>query len=233
MSVPLKSAFKEMQALLDRGSLSGVSDAQLLERFVAHRDEAAFEAIVARHGRMVLNVCRGVLANSSDVDDAFQAAFLVLVRKADAIWIRDSLASWLYRVSHRIAVEANKQSAGRRKREQSADDPAQIEAPVRKGAWTDTLPILHAEIDRLPEKYREALVLCDLEEKTHNQAAAELGLPAGTISTRVSRARLLLKDRLRRKGVTVGLPIAAFFAEIRSGEAAPWTSPRPRSEARW
>lgn len=220
MAMRLNAAVSEFRKLIDGGARVGRSDAWLLERFVCDRDEAAFEVILRRHGPMVMGVCRNVLKDPNDAEDAFQAVFLVLIRKAGSIWVGDSLAGWLFRVSRRIAIEANRQCRRKDRRESAFLNPAAIAAPEGAGPWSDSVPILHQEIDRLPEKYRSAIVLCELEEKTHEQAAQELGLPAGTVSTRVSRGRSLLKGRLQRKGVMLGIPPLAGVASVRSANAS-------------
>ncbi len=185
--------------LFDQGTLVGSSDAQLLERFVANRDETAFEALIARHGRSVQAVCRDVLRDPHDADDAFQATFLILVRKAGSLWVNGSLAAWLHRVARRVAIEANRQKTRRRAFEKSDAGIERAQASTR--AWTVALgEAIHEEIDRLPEKYRVLIILCDLEELTRDEAARRLGWPPGTVAGRLARARMLLRDRIARRG---------------------------------
>ena len=197
-------AIRQINRLFLDGTAGALTDGQLLERFATRRPEAAeaaFEALVGRHGPMVLRVCRGVLRDPHDVDDAFQATFLVLVRKAHAIGERELLGPWLYGVAHRVARKARGVAAKRNKREGGlVDDPP---ADVAEGPWLDLRPILHEELDRLPDKYRKPVVLCHLQGLTHSEAAAELAWPVGTVSVRLSRARKLLKERLTRRGLTV------------------------------
>ena len=183
--------------LFEQGTLVGSSDVQLLERFVATRDETAFEALVARHGRSVQAVCRDVLRDQHDAEDAFQATFLILVRKAGSLWVKDSLAAWLHRVARRVAVEANRQKTRRRAFEQSG---VEIDmAPTRGQTPFEALrEAIHEEIDRLPEKYRAPIILCDMEELTRDEAACRLGWPPGTVAGRLARARMLLRDRIAR-----------------------------------
>jgi serpin B len=176
------------------------SDGQLLERFAGQRDEAAFAALLERHGRMVWNVCRRVLANASDADDAFQAAFLVLVRKAGSIARRESVGSWLHGVAYRVALEARASAARRRTHERQGATMPTVEA-ANKGGWSEVRQILDEELARLPEKYRAPLVLCYLEGKTNDEAADLLGWTRGTIAGRLSRARDLLRHRLTRRGL--------------------------------
>jgi serpin B len=180
----------------------GPTDGQLLERYAAQRDEAAFEMLLHRHGRMVWNVCHRVLANSSDADDAFQATFLVLVRKARSIAKRDSVGSWLHGVAYRIALDARAGAARRRTHESRRATPVSAEPPT-DSVWSDVRQVLDEELGRLPEKYRAPLVLCYLEGKTNDEAAGLLGWTRGTIAGRLARARDLLRTRLTRRGLTL------------------------------
>jgi serpin B len=180
----------------------GPSDGQLLERFAGQRDEKAFETLLQRHGAMVWNVCRRVLANCSDADDAFQATFLVLVRKASSIARRDSVASWLHGVAYRVALDARASAARRRVHERQSAAMV-VEEPPADTTWAEVRQILDEELCRLPEKYRAPLVLCYLEGKTNDEAAGQLGWTRGTIAGRLSRARDLLRGRLTRRGLTL------------------------------
>src|SRR5262249_21871739 len=156
-------------------------DGQLLERFATRGGEAAelaFAALVERHGPMVLRACRAVLRDEHEAHDAFQATFLVLVRRAGSLWVRDSLGPWLHQVACRVAWCARSASARRRRHERQA---AERSGPAASEASRDELgPVLHEEIDRLPEPYRAAIVLCCLEGLTLEQAARRLGWPIGT-----------------------------------------------------
>src|SRR5262249_44362730 len=185
------------------------SDAQLLEHFVRRRDEAAFAAILRRHGPMVLSVCRRVLGHDADAEDAFQATFLVLVRQASSVIRRNSLASWLYGVAHNTALKAKAMNSKRRIKEREA---ARLRSePVAAGP--DGLEaLLDGELSRLPEHYRQAVVLCDLEGRTVGDAARQLGCPQGTVASRLARGRALLARRLARLGV--GLSGAALTAAL-------------------
>jgi RNA polymerase sigma factor (sigma-70 family) len=186
------------------------TDGQLLARFLGQRDEAAFAALVERHGSMVLAVCRRVLGNVADAEDAFQATFLVLVRKAGSLSARSVLGDWLHGVARRTALKA-KAAAGRRSTKEQATARRETQvADVRD----DRLAILDDAISNLPEKYRLAVVLCDLEGWTRQEAASRLGWPEGTVAGRLARARTLLARRLTRRGV-VG------SAGALSGELAP------------
>jgi RNA polymerase sigma factor (sigma-70 family) len=175
-----------------------LTDAQLLESFLVGGEEVAFEALVRRHGPMILGVCRRVLQDRHDAEDAFQAAFLVFLRKAAAIGKRKSLASWLYGVAHRTALQARKKAAQRRAKERQVE-MAQKQ-PTGDNAIQDMLPLLDQEMSRLPDKYRVPIILCDLEGKTRKAAAQQLDLPEKTLSTRLDRARVMLAKRLARHG---------------------------------
>ncbi|HEY7426047.1 MAG TPA: sigma-70 family RNA polymerase sigma factor [Gemmataceae bacterium] len=177
-------------------------DAELLERFLLSREEAAFAALVRRHGPLVLGVCRRMLRHEQDAEDAFQAAFLVLARKAGSIRNKESLAAWLYEVAYHIAARMRAETVRRNIHErQVAGMPrANADAEVTEREW---VAVLDEELNRLPEKYRRPLVLCCLQAKTHAHAAQELGLPVGSISRLLGRARELLRERLSDRGFTV------------------------------
>ncbi|HEY2155964.1 MAG TPA: RNA polymerase sigma factor, partial [Isosphaeraceae bacterium] len=216
-STQFASACREIGRLFGAGTLAGLGDGQLLDRFVARRDDDAFEAIVARHGPMVLAVCRSLLRDPNDVDDAFQAVFLVLVKRADSVRHRDLLGPWLHGVARRVAIRARTDSARRLGRQAYGPEP--------QGPGGDDLERLderasiHDEVERLPSSYRAAIVLCYFEGRTHEEAARELGWPVGTVRGRLARARNLLSGRLARRGV--GLTSGALLATIaRESEAA-------------
>jgi RNA polymerase sigma factor (sigma-70 family) len=205
---------------LHRASLlhdDSLTDGQLLERFLARRDEAAFEALLRRHGPMVLGVCRRVLRNESDAEDAFQATFLVLVRKASTLQARELVGPWLYGVAHRTAQKARALATKRRAREEQARAHA---CPAHPGGepWRELLPLLDQELSRLPERYRIPIVLCDLEGGTRKEVARRLGLPEGTLSSRLAMARKLLRKRLARHGPAASG--AALGAALAHGEAS-------------
>ncbi|MDR3639161.1 MAG: RNA polymerase sigma factor [Isosphaeraceae bacterium] len=205
------AAAKQVERLFTSGGVAGLSEGQLLDRFVARRDDAAFEALVARHGPMVLTVCRRLLRDPNDVDDAFQATFVVLARKAGSLQKRERLGNWLYGVAWRIA-RRSRESATRRSRHEG---PAGIEvaAGVDARLSTDLYAWLHEEIGRLPEKYRAPVVSCYLEGLTHDEAAERLGWPVGTVKGRLARARDLLRSRLTRRGLTAA-GAAAVLTEL-------------------
>jgi len=190
---------RQLDRLFSEGTLTGLGDSQLLERYLTRRDEGAFEALLQLHGPMVLAVCRRILRDPRDVEDAFQATFLVLVRKASAIRDRGLLSNWLYGVAFRVATRARSNTMRRRGREMTVanlDASVDAEAPDFLGIG----PALDQELRRLPGKYRAPLVLCYLKGQTHDQAAEELRCPVGTVRSRLARGRDLLKRRLTRRG---------------------------------
>jgi RNA polymerase sigma factor (sigma-70 family) len=175
----------------------GRTDGQLLERFLVHQDEAAFAALVRRHGPMVFGVCRRILGNEADSEDAFQATFLVLVRKAPSLTSRSILGDWLHGVARFTALNAKAAATHRRAKEQVMARRDSTAEEVRN----DWLPLLDDELARLPEKYRLPIVLCDLEGKTRREVADQLGWPEGTVAGRLARARTMLAKALARHGV--------------------------------
>jgi RNA polymerase sigma factor (sigma-70 family) len=193
----------------------GETDTQLLARFVAGHDEAAFAALVRRHGALVLGVCQRALGRVHDVEDAFQATFLVLARRAGSVVRGESLGCWLHRVAFRVAMEARAANARRRAREKSMTAAPHPEvAPVEPQDWR---PILDEELDRLPEKYRTVVVLCELEGRPRKEAAQQLGVPEGTVSSRLAAARKMLAERLARRGVTLSGAMWAATAAVPPG----------------
>jgi RNA polymerase sigma factor (sigma-70 family) len=191
----------------------GLTDGDLLNRFTQHRDEAAFEALVRRHGPMVYGVCRRLLHHDQDTEDAFQATFLVLVRKASALRSPGTVANWLYGVAHRTALELRRSGARRRLKEASVM-PRTEPVPDPTADWRESLD---EELARLPDRYRSVILLCELEGKTRREAAQELGCAEGTVASRLARGRSLLAGRLARRGV--GLSAAALAAAL-AGERA-------------
>lgn len=188
-----------------------LSDRELLERFAHDKDQAAFAALVERHGGMVLAVCRRVLGHVQDAEDACQAALLVLARKATSIRKHDSLPGWLHRVAYNVATDLRRDIARRRGREEPASDvpSAKITEDV---AWRDVRTALDEELQRLPERYRLPILLCYLEGKTRDEAAQELGWSLGTVKGRLERGRERLQSRLVRRGLS--LSAALFGAGI-------------------
>jgi RNA polymerase sigma factor (sigma-70 family) len=195
------------------------TDRQLLRRFATSRDEAAFAALVRRHGPMVLGVCRRVLRNAADAEDAFQATFLVLVRKAASMADPDLLGNWLYGVAYRTALKA-RMEAGRRRASEGEVPFAGILDPKDKVAAGEQFRVLDDELKKLPTKYRLAIVLCYLEGRTHTEVAAQLGCPRQTVTTRLTRACDILRARLLRRGLalTVGALATLFSQEHTTAE---------------
>jgi RNA polymerase sigma factor (sigma-70 family) len=184
-----------------RGDLAA-PDEHLLSRFVSNCDEAAFSALVSRHGPMVLGVCRQLLNDANDVDDAFQATFLVLVRKMASIRQPELLGNWLYGVAYKVAARARANAAKRRTREERDIDMTAFTA-ADGGAEADLRLVIHEEVHRLPDKYRAPVLLCHIEGKSHEEAARQLCWPIGTIKGRLARAKELLRTRLARRGMTL------------------------------
>ncbi len=202
-----------IQRVFGRGTVSGLSEGQLLARFVGERDEVAFEAIVSRHGPMVLGICRRLLGDPNDVEDAFQATFLVLVRRAGSLRDRDLLASWLYGVAVRVATRCRRDRWRRQARENQGKVEDVAELDPDEAGLGELRTVLDAEVDRLPERFRTPIVLCYFEGLTHDQAAERLGCPVGTIRSRMAKARELLRSRLARRGFgPVPLPAPASVA---------------------
>jgi HlyD family secretion protein len=206
---------RDIRILFESGTASGLTDRQLLERFIHHRDPSAFEVLVLRHGPMVLRVCRNLLHDPNDAQDAFQATFLILVRRSGSIRRLDSVGSWLYGVACRAAARLRVGSARRRTVEQrAASRVLEAVVPPEEGEpeREELGPIVQEEVRRLPEKYRAAVVLCYWEGLTQEQAAAQLGCPLGTVRSRLARGRDLLRRRLTRRGIE---PMAVGFESIR------------------
>lgn len=197
----MQSPWPVVRNALRRRQLRQLSDHELLALFLDEREEEAFGAVVGRHGPMVLGVCRRVLLHAQDAEDAFQAVFLVLMRKAASIAKRDALSAWLYGVAYRIAIRARMMNARRRNKEGELG-MARSETN-HTPTWNDLEPLLDQEVTRLPKKYQVPLVLCELEGKSRKDAARLLGLPEGTLSSRLARARELLRERIRRRGVAI------------------------------
>jgi RNA polymerase sigma factor (sigma-70 family) len=174
-------------------------DRDLLERFHSQHNEAAFHTLLRRHGPMALNVCRGVLGDGADAEDAFQATFLVLAQKAGSIRKGASLGSWLHGVAYRTALKARAQSAVRRKHEARA--PRRQCSEANELSWREVRQVQHDELGGMPERYREPLVICYLEGATQQRAAARLGLAERTLRERLERGRELLRLRLVRRGL--------------------------------
>ncbi len=220
---------RQLCTLFNVGAIGDMTDGQLLERFATGGEaaELAFAALVERHGSVVLHTCRSILRDEHEAEDAFQATFLVLVQKAGSLWVRDSLGPWLHQVAYRAASCARSAATRRAVQERRAaaliaerDNPKTAD-DVEREHFAATI---HEEIERLPERFRVPVVLCDLDGRTHEQAARHLGCPVGTVKSRLARARGRLRDRLTRRGLIVpaGVPVAGLFAQ--SLRAAPSAS---------
>jgi RNA polymerase sigma factor (sigma-70 family) len=200
---------------------ASLTDEQLLEDFIRRRDSAALGVLVQRHGAMVWGVCRRVLGNYHDAEDAFQATFLVLVRKAASIVPRKMVANWLHGVAHQTARKARATAAKRRERE-SQLTPLPEPAGAEQDLWDDLRCLLDQELSQLPEKYRLPIVLCDLEGKTRKEAAGQLAVPEGTVAGRLARARALLAKRLAGRGLVLsGGSLAALLSQQAASAGVP------------
>src|SRR5262245_44963485 len=198
----------------------GITDGELLARFLSNRDHNALAALVRRHARMAWGVCCRLLPNHHDAEDAFQATFLVLVRKAADV-PRQAVASWLYGVARQTAIKLRALAAKRGRREtQVINMPEPTVAEVRDA---DLQSVLDEELGRLPGHYRGVIVLCDLEDMTRKEAARQLGIPEGSVASRLARARAMLAKRLTRRGVVFsgGSVAAELSAESASASAPP------------
>jgi RNA polymerase sigma factor (sigma-70 family) len=243
----LTVVLRHLRNLIRLRPVEDLSDGQLLEHFIDRQDEAAFEALVQRHAPLVLSVCRRVLLDEHEAEDAFQATFLVLAKKAASIQKQDSVASWLYGVAYRVASQARMRAAVRRAHERQAGERGRVSAPSGhpRGAHAaplagsvDCLPedhpmsgdpvaevgrrelraVLDDELYRLPEKYRAPLVLCYLEGKTNEEAAQQLQWATGTLKSRLIRGRELLRDRLAHRGLA--LSSAALVTTLTASAAS-------------
>jgi RNA polymerase sigma factor (sigma-70 family) len=206
--LPLRSAVQQIRHLVASRSSSEVADAQLLQRFVGHADAGAFRTLVLRHTPLVYGVCQRVLRQDQDAEDAFQATFLILARKAGSIHKQQSLASWLHGVALRTALSARKSLMRRRQHEQRAEERQQPSA-VSEAALRELQTLLDQEVQSLPERLRAPFVLCCWEGKSRAEAARELGWKEGTVSSRLAQARLRLQERLGRRGVTLTAALSA------------------------
>jgi RNA polymerase sigma factor (sigma-70 family) len=223
------AVLRQLSTLFNLGVIRELTDGQLLERFSTGGGEVAelaFAALVERHGAMVMRVCRALLANPHDTQDAFQATFLVLVRKARALWVRDSLGPWLHQVAFRTASSVRSDADRRRKHERRAAESAAYRDGYEDQTGSEWGRVLHEEIDQLPERYRVPIVLCDLEGHTCEEAARRMGRPVGTVKSWRSRGHERLRGRLSRRGLA---PSAGLGAALAAGVAQA-SVPKPGAE---
>jgi RNA polymerase sigma factor (sigma-70 family) len=200
------------RAMLSREAAAR-TDAELLDAFIQTRDDAAFAALVRRHGPMVLGVCRRILGRPHDAEDAFQATYLVLARKAASVRPREMVANWLHGVARRVALRARTLAAKRHTRERQVAAMPEPKAPSQD-LWHDLRPIIDEELARLPDIYRLPILLCDLEGKSIKEAMGQLGWPQGTVAGRLARGRKQLAARLTRRGVALsGSAVAATLVQ--------------------
>ena len=221
---------RQIDTLFNLGVIRDLTDGQLLERFATGRGEAAelaFAALVERHGPMVLRVCRARLSDPHEAQDAFQATFLVLVEKSRGLWVRDSLGPWLHQVASRTASCALSAAARRRRLERTAGEMSAAAAERDEEGRAGWEQVLHEEIDRLPERYRVPIVLCDLEGHTCEEAARRMGRPVGTVKSWRARGR----ERLRRRLIRSGLAPAAGPGAVLAADVARAAIRSPEAEA--
>ena len=227
----MNSALHAVRGIARSRDISALSDGELLSRFRAKSDEQAFEAIVRRHGPMVFGVCRRILSDFHDADDAFQATFVVLVKRAADFEKCQTVGGWLHGVAVRTALKAKTMAAQRRRKETMAARPE----ATNTAPFDDIAQVLDVELSRLPEKFRLPLILCDMEGKTRDDVAEELSWPPGTVASRLARARAMLADRLIRRGIVLtaallttaicqrtalaSVPSALMMASVRAASA--------------
>jgi RNA polymerase sigma factor (sigma-70 family) len=216
---------RQIDLAFNVGTVVGLTDAELVERFVARPGpvaEAAFAALVRRHGPMVHRVCRSIVRDHHDAQDAAQATFLILARKAGSLRVGTSLGPWLHGVACRVASNARAAAARRRTHESRA--AGMTPTLVSDQGRDDVGPIVHEEIARMPDRYRDPVVLCDLEGRTYQEAAHLLGRPVGTIKSRLARGREHLRGRIIRRGVAPAALASAGLLSARSARSAAWTA---------
>ncbi len=219
MSVQINTVLRHLRGVVFEHDQARLTDGQLLGRFIEQRDEAAVAALVRRHGAMVWGVCRRILHNHHDAEDAFQATFLILVRKAPSVRQRELVGNWLYGVAQQTAMKARATAGKRRTREMPITMTPEAR-PVTTDS--DVHAVLDAELSRLPDRYRAAIVLCDLHGKTRKAAARQLGIPEGTVAGHLTRGRALLARRLARRGLAIsGASLAAALTQTSASAGAP------------
>jgi RNA polymerase sigma factor (sigma-70 family) len=216
---PANTVIEHLRQAVLRPDGGRSSDGQLLHRFLSARDELAFEALVRRHGPMVLGVCRRILGHVHDAEDAFQATFLILARKAASVVPPEAVGNWLYGVAYHTALKARAQSVRRRAMEKQVN--VMPEPPAQEDLQQELLPLLDHELSRLPDKYRLPIVLCDLEGRSRREVSQQLAIPEGTLSSRLTTARRMLARRLRQQGLTLAGGALAMLAETTRAAPVP------------
>lgn len=218
---PINTVLRHLRKTVLVHDAAGMTDGQLLESFLARKDEEAFEALLRRHGAMVSGVCRRVLHNHHDAEDAFQATFLVLARKASSVKPKEMVGNWLHGVAYRTALKANETIAKRKMRERQMTEMLEPQGEP-KDAWHDLQPRLDEELSRLPDNYRLPILLCDLEGKSIKEATQQLGWPQGTLAGRLARARKMLAKRLTQRGIVLsGGALAVMMSENGTSACVP------------
>ncbi len=212
----LSPVVRHIRKLVGADAVRELSDTELLERFIADREERAFAALLRRHGPLVWSVCWQVLHHRQDAEDAFQATFLLLARQAASIRRTEAVPSWLYRVAYRVATKARVNMARQRFQERQVERGSRLSQPCHtvsppeaEAAWRELQAVLNEELERLPEKYRAPFLMCCLDGKTGPEAARQLGWKLGTLTSRLTEARRLLQRRLARRGVMLSAVLAA------------------------
>jgi RNA polymerase sigma factor (sigma-70 family) len=212
---PVSPVIAHLRRAILRSDGGSLTDGQLSQRFIDERDELAFAALVRRHGPMVLGVCRRILGHAHDAEHAFQACFLVLVRKAVSVVPREAVGNWLYGVAYNTALKARATSMKRQAREKQVKTLPEP-AARKEELWQDLHALLDQELSRLPAKYRLPIVLCDLEGRTRKEVARQLKVLEGTLSSRLTTGHRLLASRRRR---AQDLPPSAHENLCQSGSA--------------
>jgi len=215
----LGNVMNRIRRMASRPILADQSDHELLSRFLRDHEDEAFAALVRRHGPMIMGACLRVLSHRQDAEDAFQATFLMLVRKGHTIRQGDALASWLHRVAFRICLRARANASRTAATGVVGDIPVEGDPGV-DAAWREIRPVLDLELQRLPAKYRTPMTLCYLEGKTYEEAALLLGCPKGTVAIRLLRGRQMLKNRLLRRGLLLSAGLFAAHTALSQAQAA-------------
>jgi RNA polymerase sigma factor (sigma-70 family) len=216
---PFRTVLRSVRRLAGTQAADDSTDRELLQAYCSQHDAAAFAALVRRHGPMVLGVCRHVLGHEQDAEDAFQATFLVLARRPGAVRKQEALASWLHGVAHRTSRSVRRSAARRRKHEERAMARPRPE-PSGNPSWREVQAVLDEEIERLPERYRAPFLLCCVEGQARSEAARQLGLKEGTLSSRLAYARKRLQQRLARRGIVLSAVLGAAALAAPAGQAA-------------